>query len=259
MSSLSFQECCHLFAIDPKTLRQWLAQAHLSLQTHPKDARMKCLNDEQIHLLARLHGVLLASHDSPFLPSEPEQTPNADLHLRLTQLEAQVVTLQTQLADLALQLLQEREQRTEQRLQRLEARHPLTALVSFSAKADEMPFERTVFPSIGSPSKKGKQLVSLIEYGAGGQYVLISPEQGERSFAPESPEWFAWLDPLFSFRFVGQQGRLSAYRKRKRLCWMAYRRIHGHIYSYTLGRTEDLTIERLEHMARTLQRHVPSF
>src|SRR5260370_2097523 len=29
MTSLSFMECCHLFAIDPKTLRQWLTQARM--------------------------------------------------------------------------------------------------------------------------------------------------------------------------------------------------------------------------------------
>ncbi len=34
MTSLSFIECCHLLAIDPKTLRQWLAQAQISLHPH---------------------------------------------------------------------------------------------------------------------------------------------------------------------------------------------------------------------------------
>ncbi len=49
MTSLSFLECCHLLAIDPKTLRQWLAQAKMSLHAHPTDARVKCLTSEQVH------------------------------------------------------------------------------------------------------------------------------------------------------------------------------------------------------------------
>ena len=59
MTSLSVSECCHLFAIDPKTLRQWLTQAQMSLHTHPMDARIKCLTSEQVHSLASLHGRVL--------------------------------------------------------------------------------------------------------------------------------------------------------------------------------------------------------
>ena len=59
MTSLSFIECCHLFTIDPKTLRQWLAQAHMPLHAHPTDARLKCLTSEQVHVLANLHDRVL--------------------------------------------------------------------------------------------------------------------------------------------------------------------------------------------------------
>ena len=117
MSSLSFHECCHLFAIDPKTLRQWLAQAQMSVHIHPKDARIKCLTSEQVHVLARLHGRFLnlsgvlaqveARRGRESMP--PAALPDADLQARLAQMETQVATLQTQLTDLALQLLKERE------------------------------------------------------------------------------------------------------------------------------------------------------
>ena len=43
MTSLSLIECCHLLAIDPKTLRQWLAQAKMPPHTHPTNARIKCV------------------------------------------------------------------------------------------------------------------------------------------------------------------------------------------------------------------------
>jgi hypothetical protein len=51
---------------------------------------------------------------------------------------------------------------------------------------------------------------------------------------------------------------LSASRTKGRTSWMAYRRINGQCYAYGLGQTAHLTIARLEHMAATLQSHVPS-
>ena len=116
MTSLSFIECCRLLAIDPKTLRQWLAQAQISLHPHPKDARIKCLEVEQVHTLANLHGRVLQAGEPASVcaspnPDEAESRmpPTAvldtDLRVRFVQMEAQVATLQTQLTDLALQLL----------------------------------------------------------------------------------------------------------------------------------------------------------
>jgi len=114
MTRFSFIECCHWLAIDPKTLRQWLAQAQISLHPHPHDARIKCLTREQVQTLARLHGRVLqapveglatasASAGSNEVPSRVDIS-EADLRARLAQMEAQVATLQTQLTDLALQL-----------------------------------------------------------------------------------------------------------------------------------------------------------
>jgi len=88
--------------------------------------------------------------------------------------------------------------------------------------------------------------------------VLICREHGELPIVPDSPEWFDWLSTRSSFRFVGKLGRLSASRTKERPCWMAYRRIHGHCYSYGLGNTKRLTIAHLEQMAATLQAHASS-
>ncbi len=93
---------------------------------------------------------------------------------------------------------------------------------------------------------------------ATGASVVICPTHGELPFSPDTPEWFEWLATLNSFRFLGQQGRLSTYRNPGRSCWMAYRRIHGHRYEYALGHTERLTIAHLEQMATTLQSHATS-
>lgn len=265
MTSLSLSECCHLLAIDPKTLRQWLVQAQMSLHTHPTDARIKCLTSEQVHILASLHDQVLALPAAAFeastRPDEAEsRTPpttlsDADLRARLMQMEAQVATLQAQLADLALQLLKEREQRTEQRLLRLEAQISSTKEPPLSQLARSVPLEQAIPALACHPAEKRSRLIPLIEYGARGQYVLICPKEGELRLTPDSPEWFAWLETLNSFRFLGQQGRLSASRTKGRPCWMAYRRIHGHCYAYGLGNTKRLSIAHLEQMATTLQSH----
>lgn len=262
MTSLAFMECCQRLSVTPKTLHQWLAQAEMVLHPHPTDARITCLTSEQLQLIATLHGRVLQPSGNPFVGGEsgPSETTDADLCARLTQLEAQVATLQTQLTDLALQLLKERKQQTEQRLQHLEGQCSLHRVPPLLPQEPlVLPFEQTIPPFACPSPKRGKTMVPLIEYGARGQYVLICPNEGELHLIPDSPEWFAWLKTLNSFRFVGQQGRLSASRNRGRPCWMAYRRIHGHCYNYGLGNTKRLTIAHLEQMAATLQSHTASF
>ena len=197
MTSRSFIECCHLLAIDPKTLRQWLVQAQISLHVHPTDARIKCLTSEQVHVLASLHGrVLQACRPAPASanpkpdeiqsPVSPAAVPDVDLQARLVQMEAQVATLQAQLTDLTLQLLQERELRMEHRLLALEAQ-----LTSTGEHAPQVPCQLAMPPLVCHPTEKRTRLIPLIEYGARGRYVLICPEEGEVPIVPNSPEWFA--------------------------------------------------------------------
>jgi hypothetical protein len=265
MTSLSLAECCRLLAIDPKTLRQWVVQAQMALHTDPTNAKIKCLQVEQVQSLAHLHGRVLkpeASASAVSLRTSEAQSqglptalPDTDLRARLAQLEVQVATLQTQLTDLSLQLLREREQR----LLALEAQCTFAGEPLPPPSADSVSFEQAK-PSIARRAPRQQtRLIPFIEYGARGQYVLICPKEGEQHILPDSSEWFAWLATLRSFRFIGRRGRLSTYRNPGRSCWMAYRRIHGHRYEYALGHTERLTIARLEQMAATLQSHVPTF
>jgi len=216
MTCFSFIECCHWLAIDPKTLRQWLAQAQISLHPHPHDARIKCLTREQVQTLARLHGRVLqapveglatasASAGSNEVPSRVDIS-EADLRARLAQMEAQVATLQTQLTDLALQLLKERQQHTEQLVLALQAQQTVTDEHAFASRAGSalsVPFQPAVSPLVCHPTEKRNRLIPLIEYGARGRYVLMCPEEGEVPIVPDSPEWFAWLASLSSFRFGG--------------------------------------------------------
>ncbi len=275
MTSLSVIDCCHLLAIDPKTLRQWLAQAKMSLHAHPTDARVKCLTSEQVHLLANLHGRALqlpperlVSADASPKPDEaesqmpPTALPDVDLRQRLVQMEARLATLQAQLTDLALQLLQEREQRMEHRLLALEAQFPSNgerALASLAGSALSVPCQLAMPPLACHPTEKRSHLIPLIEYGARDRYVLICPEEGELHITPNSPEWFAWLASLSSFRFVGQAGRFSArrgYNRRPNRGWYAQRGIHQKNYSKYIGVSEHITTARLEQVAAHFQSYM---
>jgi len=86
--------------------------------------------------------------------------------------------------------------------------------------------------------------------------VVISPEQGMLSFEPDSPEWFAWLSTLPSFRFVGLHGRFTAFRGYQcspHTSWWAHRQIRNHSHKRRLGLTASVTIASLELAASSLQ------
>lgn len=276
MTLLPLRQGCALLGIDPKTLRHWVQQANLLLLPHPSDARIKCVTSEHLEQLAALHdrpidmpAVLAGLHPteacSPFLPQKPSAHEEPDLLAKLAHLETQVALLQQHLAGLALELLQERSQRYEQRLHALEARiqppaqhaRPIPALQSVSeqrSQPDTPLTTRRVHPAKGRP----RAILPLIEYIADGPYIVICPQQGELTLLPDSPAWFAWLETVSSLRFLGQQGRWSAYRDKRRAAhgWFAYRRIHGHQYVHALGSPHELTIARFEQMAATLQSYV---
>jgi len=272
MNSLSVVDCCQMLGIDPKTLRQWVAQAQMSLHPHPTDARVKCLTSEQVNLLANLHGRVL--QPSGLVPLEVSPKPDEvisqgvaagsiDLEIRerLAQMEAQVSTLQAQVTDLTLQLLHERASRTEQRLFALETQlilgggltlaPPTSPVLSVSSEPEES-FARHL-------TEKRARLVPLIERTTKGSYVLICPKEGELHITPDSPLWFAWLASLSSFRFVGKCGRFSArrgYNHRPNRGWYAQRRIHQKNYSKYIGVSENVTIDRLEDIAAQFQSYV---
>jgi hypothetical protein len=284
MTLVPFTEWCAMLGIDAKTLRNWLRQANVEWAVHPKDARLKCLSSEQVQQLAIVHARPFALPEalapSPLVRSSPlsaEDVPtNADLALvqrphcpsetdlleKLAHLETRVTTLQQQLAQLPLELFQERTERYEQRLQTREA------LIQPAQRPEVLPqVLQTMGPQIQQEKVTGTEpllhpaelrarsrVLPLLEYGAAGTYVVICPQDGELLLTPDSPAWFDWLATLSSFRFVGKQGRFSAYRKgRMSRRWSAYRTIHQHVYQHYLGTTDHLTIDGLEQMAAKLQ------
>jgi len=259
-----------MLAVDAKTLRQWIKQANLELLPHPTDARIKCLTIEQVHLLANLHGRVLPSpHESSCtLSHKPDEVASqgppvafhdAETLERLMQLEAQVANQQEQIAHLALQLLQERASHTEQLLLTLEAFLSSTGGHSLQPQAQAEPEKPQAHSLVPHPTEKRSPLIPLIAYCASGSYVLICPKEGELHITPDSPEWFAWLTSLSSFRFVGKCGRFSArrgYNRRPNRSWHAQRAIHQKNYSKYIGVSENITIDRLEHVAAHFQAHM---
>lgn len=287
MAPIPQMDCCTMLGIDPKTLRNWLRLASMQFVTHPTDARLKCLTLEQVQQLATLHARplqispathLLHQEDAASPPESYEHTPQmresevnsvsatpsledqADLRKVVCNLEAKVITLQEHLTQLTLELLRERTERYESRLSVLEAKLSQSAERSASLQelAPEGGHQQEHSPSHKWLPQPGElrarsRIIPHIEYGAEGTYVLACPREGLLSVTADSQEWFNWLASLTSFRFVGPEGRFTAYREGQTRSWKAYRTFHGRTYRRSLGVTTRLTIAHLEQIAAVLQ------
>jgi transposase-like protein len=289
MTTLPVAEGARLLGIHPKTLHHWLTQARVPLSAHPTDARRKCVAEEHLLEVAKRHGrplpplldaarppsgeepaKRLAAHEAEpahravSLPASLAL--EVDLIQRLSHLETKLSTLQEHLAHLALALLQERERTVEQRLAALEAliqpgaEKPLpTDPHEQGARHEPVGGSPRVYQPLAVEQRARSRMPALIEYGAQGAYVIISSQEGELHLTPDSAQWFEWLASISSFRFVGQQGRFTAYRHdRLSRSWRAHRRIHQQDYKQLLGKTDQLTIQRLEQVAAAIQSHLSS-
>jgi hypothetical protein len=275
MTTFPLTDCCELLAVDPKTLRQWLKHATMPLHAHPTDGRRKCLTLLQVQHLAGVHGRILQLPET--LESSPPPAPTdmgsaavivptastlptplqeeAHLTTKLSHLETQVALLQEQLARLTSVLLVLPQPRPD---------HPLVALSPLGEQplSAQEPCKTPVAsgPCPHPAESRRLPLLPLIEYGAHGTYVVICPQEGELHLLPDSPEWFAWLASLASFRFVGKRGRFTACRVYDKggatRSWQAHRVIHQRHYKPYLGVTERLTIDCLEQAAATLQSYL---
>ena len=263
MTLIALTECCRRLAIDGKTLRRWLAQAQLPVQAHPSDARCKGLSSDHLLLLARAHHRSLAGLPqelaAPACPRPPEEPPALLAELlallpTLTVLPAQIAALQQQLAELTALVQQPpRPAVTLPKTQRRAARVGAPAPTRASAKSRPAASSRAKRPAPSVP------VLPLIEYGSQGTYVVICPKRGLLPLEPDTPEWFAKLSTLSSFRFVGKRGRFTAHREVERLpraAWRAHRSMRSHTYNVRLGSTESLTIATLEQAAATLHAHL---
>src|SRR5947209_9334441 len=88
-------------------------------------------------------------------------------------------------------------------------------------------------------------------------YELSGQQSGEPlTLVLDSPAWFAWLAQQRSFAFRGQAGSYTARQEavqRGERYWYAYLRTSQKLRKKYLGKTADLTLARLEQVARLLQ------
>ena len=89
-----------------------------------------------------------------------------------------------------------------------------------------------------------------------GDLLTYSTDQQEQSIVVGSTAWWQWLDAssTSSFRFEEAGARFTARREQKGggLYWYAYRKQQGRLHKTYLGRSEELTAERLARAAHTL-------
>jgi hypothetical protein len=272
MTIISLSQCGRLLAIDPKTLRHWLALQALTLQPHPADARIKGVTHDQLLLVAAAHRRTLPELPAglPMLaPTEkPEKPPSLphetiDRLQALSDLPAQIAALHQQLARLTEQMHQHLQAPPISHAQDIASAvaEPIPASSVMASPAPAKAAARSRQPA--SPStdrpRQPAHVLPLVEYGTHEDYVVICPTHGMLSLQPDTPAWFAWLGTLSSFRFVGKCGRLTVHRESQRLpgaAWRAHRHIRNHSYNQRLGPTECLTIAVLEQAAATLQSHL---
>jgi hypothetical protein len=236
--------------IDLKTLRRWLADAELPLQSDPQDARKKGVGAEHLHLLAALHQRSLtpaATEPSAHQQASPVPLPAAVLALpeMLSALQAQITALEQQVATLTL-LIQ---------------RPAATALAQ-----PEKPRRRSAkataavpkTPPVAKAPRKPVHVIPRVEYRGDGGYVVICPKKGLLPICPDTPQWFAWVKEQESFRFVGTMGHFTAHHEWRvpNGAWRAHRHIRNHNYIQRLAPHWNLTIAVLEQAAQALQAHL---
>lgn len=78
----------------------------------------------------------------------------------------------------------------------------------------------------------------------------------EHTIEVESPEWYAWLQAVEtqSFRWQGEQGAMTVRRelKRGRPYWYAYHKRRGKLLKAYVGKSEELSLSKLEATASCL-------
>jgi len=259
MTVVSLAQATRRLGIDAKTLRRWLADAQLSLHRHPHDGRKKGLSAEDLHMLARLHLRSLAPFPQEPPASSADELPTLPAALlalpeQLGALQAQITALQQQVAALT-HLLQ---QHAHPPASPAAPAKPPRAVKRPPKPAPPAPRARSAASAGAKPPRKPTPVLPRVEYGKEGRYVVICPKHGWLPLEPDTPEWFAWLSTLSSFRFVGKGGRFTAHHEWRvpHGAWRAHRQIRNHSYTLRLAPTQELTMAVLEQAAEALQAHL---
>src|SRR4051812_32108355 len=85
--------------------------------------------------------------------------------------------------------------------------------------------------------------------------LLVAAPSGADAVVVGSPAWYAWLEQSTMFAFVGLRGSFTARKERRGRggwYWKAYRKHAGVVRSAYLGKSANLSLERLQTAAATL-------
>src|SRR5919201_2419169 len=90
-----------------------------------------------------------------------------------------------------------------------------------------------------------------------GETLIYQQDGQEQVLTVDTAAWFAWLETASTFSFVSETGSFTARReqaghKRGGWYWKAYRKLHGQLSSRYLGKSETLTLARLQAVAQAL-------
>jgi hypothetical protein len=257
MTFVSLAQATKRLGIDVKTLHRWLAEAQISLHSHPEDGRKKGISDEHLQVLARLHQRSLTPLCE--VPPVPAASPVPDLAAALLTLPEQVSVLQAQIAALQVQVAD---------LTRLITQHGSEPLIPAAptkpSRTRKLPAQAPHSHRAASVTAKPKtppkpvHVIPRVEYDGERGYVVICPKKGLLPLEPDTPQWFAWVAKQDAFRFVGKMGHFTAHHEWRvpKGAWRAHRKIRNHSYTLRLAPNHELTIAVLEQAADTLQAHL---
>src|SRR5438094_5999255 len=90
-----------------------------------------------------------------------------------------------------------------------------------------------------------------------GDILVYRESDQERVLTIGTAAWFAWLETASTFSFVSEVGTFTARKERASTrrggwYWKAYRKQHGKLSSRYLGKSETVTIARLQAVAQDL-------
>src|SRR6266487_2631413 len=90
-----------------------------------------------------------------------------------------------------------------------------------------------------------------------GETLVFWQDGQEQVLTVDTAAWFAWLETASTFSFVSEAGSFTARReqaghKRGGWYWKAYRKQHGKLSSRYLGKSETITLARLQTVAQAL-------
>jgi len=90
-----------------------------------------------------------------------------------------------------------------------------------------------------------------------GETLVYRQDGQEQGLTVDTAAWFAWLETASTFSFVSEEGLFTARReqaghKRGGWYWKAYRKQHGKLSSRYLGKSETVTLARLQTVAQAL-------